>query len=140
MRIKKAILKDIPLIIEANTQVMASVVPGASWNKDWWIRSEIKNGNFFKIDNKAFMCIERDGDFIDILTLAVRKKYQGRGLGRKLVEYAFKIAKKESFDHVEVGSFIELNAKDFYLKCGFEVIDIGGWGDTKWYNFEYTIE
>lgn len=58
-----------------------------------------------------------DGEFV-IRTVAIEKAYQGRGLGRNLVEYVIDEAK--SWD----AKCVYLNAKvpGFYKKLGFEVV------------------
>jgi ribosomal protein S18 acetylase RimI-like enzyme len=61
------------------------------------------------------------GDEVEISSIYILEEYRGRGLGRKTLEYIF----SEYKDHCIVLWVLEvnLNARAFYEKCGFELTD-----------------
>lgn len=61
----------------------------------------------------------RCGSFF-ISLLIVPQSQRGQGMGRRLMEMAEAEALKRGCDHIWLDTFA-FQAKDFYLKCGFEI-------------------
>ena len=106
-----------------------------------WVSEEIREGNFFVLKRggniRGAMCINISGKVLTIETLAVDKMRQGKGNGRKLVEFAIDAAIEKGLKSVKVGSFTFLEVRDFYLKCGFEPDILPFWFEKgkKYYRF-----
>lgn len=140
MKIKKAILKDIPIICRVYKQI---TLPNYDfkWDQKWWIEKTVRAGKFFKIDHKAFISLEGDGHELEITTLVISKRYHKKGYGKRLVEFAFKRAKNSGHVLVTVGSFIHYKVKDFYLNCGFKFVgEMDDAGGCPYYDFEYYLK
>ena len=86
----------------------------------------MKRGEFFLLGN-----IKRDA--LRIIGIAVIKELQGKGIGRKLLNRAKYDAMRLGLKKLETRS---TSGKDFYLKNGFEIIDIYNNGDLK---FEFKL-
>jgi ribosomal protein S18 acetylase RimI-like enzyme len=66
-----------------------------------------------------------DKNLIEIKNIAVAETHQGKGIGKKLLEYAFSEAKEKGFQDIQIGtanSSIEQLA--LYQKMGFEMDSI----------------
>ena len=102
---------------------------------DGKIKSELEHGEsefyFALVDNavagymklKYNSHVEELGDFtsVEVERIYVLKKFQGNGLGRKLLERAVKQAIEVGFDYVWLGVWEHnTNAIDFYKHLGFE--------------------
>jgi amino-acid N-acetyltransferase len=57
---------------------------------------------------------------VELVSLAVRPSFQGRGLGRALIAAAVGLARKRQYPEIFAVSF----ADDLFLRCGFERQDI----------------
>ncbi|WCT13049.1 GNAT family N-acetyltransferase [Mucilaginibacter jinjuensis] len=86
------------------------------------------------IDNKliAVVSLFQKGTDFQFRKFAVQKDYQGKGIGRELLEYVIAFAKSEG------GKRIWCNARDtaiqFYIKAGFQ--HTGELFERQGYNFE----
>ena len=66
----------------------------------------------------------------NIMDLIVLKEYQGRGIGKKLVELCVqKLPHGDWFAHTSANNFT------FYEKCGFEVKDLSRGGTCAYYGY-----
>ncbi|MEC2074120.1 GNAT family N-acetyltransferase [Alkalihalophilus marmarensis] len=64
-------------------------------------------------------------DTVELVNVAVCKNMQGRGIGRRLVEFAVDSAKKQGFKAIEVGTGnSSIGQIALYQKCGFRMIGI----------------
>ncbi|ERN54016.1 GNAT family N-acetyltransferase [Alkalihalophilus marmarensis] len=64
-------------------------------------------------------------DTVELVNVAVCKDMQGRGIGRRLVEFAVDSAKKQGFKAIEVGTGnSSIGQIALYQKCGFRMIGI----------------
>ncbi len=61
-----------------------------------------------------------DNETIRMLQVAVDSKYQGEGVGKKLVDYAIKRAKKTGYKQMYMNAM--LSVVDYYEKMGFEKV------------------
>lgn len=120
--ISPANINDLDAIVKINSQLHIDL-PNFIWDQKDWILEEIQNGNFFVFRQNGLIggviCLEQSEDKLIIESLSVDKSEQGNGIGKKLVEFAFETARKNSIRKITVASFPEYNVKDFYLKCGF---------------------
>lgn len=61
--------------------------------------------------------------YLIINTLAVLLEYQGKGIGRQLLDYAENFAKTKGLSSISLGSqFSRLSAHRFYINNGYEII------------------
>lgn len=121
--IESADIGDLGKIENLNRQLHINL-PNFIWDRGDWILQEIKNGNFFVLRQEGAICgaiclIPHEDELV-IETLAVDKSEQGKGVGRKLVEFALDTARSRKVSRVSVESFLFYGVKDFYQKCGFE--------------------
>lgn len=70
---------------------------------------------------------------VEILDIAVKPEYQGKGIGSRLIDYIF-----SKFSINKIIAETDDDAVDFYKKYGFSVTDIKQHHDTKRYVCEYT--
>lgn len=71
-----------------------------------------------KIDERPS---RKNGKYLAIINLYVKKGYRGQGYGTKLVEKSRQVAQKENRDYIMVSSEWENErARKFYEKLGFE--------------------
>ncbi|CRZ34796.1 acetyltransferase (GNAT) family protein [Herbinix hemicellulosilytica] len=62
---------------------------------------------------------------LEIINIAVRKDYQGKGIGKQLVNFAIQKAKEQKIKTLEVGTGnSSINQIAFYQKCGFRITGI----------------
>ena len=60
-------------------------------------------------------------EYAEVYALYVDKAYQGQGIGRALIHYAFHILKKE-YSYVLISTLVDNKANQFYLKMGGKLI------------------
>lgn len=62
---------------------------------------------------------------IEIVNIAVIEERQGQGIGKKLIEYAIEISKKQRFKTIEIGTGNSSIAQlALYQRCGFRIVGI----------------
>jgi len=62
---------------------------------------------------------------LEIINIAVRKDYQGKGIGKQLVNFAIQKAKEQKIKTLEIGTGnSSINQIAFYQKCGFRITGI----------------
>ncbi len=66
-----------------------------------------------------------------IYTLAVKKKYHGMGIGRKLLAEALRKLREAGLEIVYLDAYPEV--VDYYMRCGFKIL-------RRYINIEYSIE
>ncbi len=62
-----------------------------------------------------------NGNEVEIASIYILEEFRGRGFGRKALEYIF--SEYKSFRIVLWVLEVNLNARAFYEKCGFELTD-----------------
>lgn len=70
--------------------------------------------------------------------LAVIPKFQGKGLGRKIIEMTEDLAKKEGIEFIRMDSR-NIHLKDFYEKVGYKIVGEMPDGETVYYLWEKRI-
>jgi GNAT superfamily N-acetyltransferase len=122
--IELASVQDLESIEKLNKQLYLDI-PDFKWDKKEWILEEVRKGNFFLFRQNGLVCgaiclIPNEGEPI-IETIAVDREEQRKGIGKRLIEFAFEKVRKGNIAKIQTGSFACYGAKDFYLKCGFRL-------------------
>ena len=117
LKLYKATLKDARAIGNLNRRLLGG------YDEPDDIKKSIKGNNAYVIkDGNTVVAAITIDDFSYehpcIYTLAVKEKYQRRGLGSWLVNFSKRVWRPHS-DHIRVGSEDIYNAKKFYNKLGF---------------------
>lgn len=62
---------------------------------------------------------------LELVNIAVRETYQEKGIGKRLILNAIKIARKENSKILEVGTGnSSINQLALYQKCGFRIVGV----------------
>lgn len=91
--------------------------------------------NTFTISGDLIIISHPDWNFIataEILDIAVKPEFQGKGIGSRLIDYVF-----SQFSVNKITAETDDDAIEFYIKYGFSVIDTKQYHDTKRYVWEY---
>lgn len=76
-------------------------------------------------------------DTIEIVNIAVREDFQGKGIGKKLLQYAIHTAKDQHAKTLEIGTGnSSIHQLLLYQKCGFRITDI----ERDYFTREYEEE
>lgn len=120
MQIEKANKEDIEDIMELN-KLFYIDIPEFRWGTLRWVENELDNYFIIKDDNQTYgaICLLLTKDGYCVETIAVQEKYQRKGIGRKLINFAKAYTKNKGQAKLKVESFCEYNADGFYEKCGF---------------------
>ena len=72
-----------------------------------------------------FVLFEKSPGVIEIMNIAVAQQFQGKGVGKQLVNYAKSICKERGVRLLEVGTGnSSIGQIAFYQKCGFRIIGV----------------
>lgn len=82
---------------------------------------------------KGIIILKIEDNTAEILDIAVKPEYQGKGIGSRLIDYIFSI-----FAVNKITAETDDDAIGFYKKYGFTVTDTKVNHDTKRYVCEYT--
>lgn len=80
-------------------------------------------GRSFGKENKGYGFISED---IPEISMSVKKEYRNKGLGSRLLEKFFLIAKKKGFKALSLSVDKQNRAVHFYARHGFEIVDEPG--------------
>lgn len=116
-------MKDLQASVTAVYEILSDVYPVSPWSEKQ-ILSDMQQDNvdyfFVKKDEKivGFLAISQLAGELEITNIAIKKAYQGHGLGSQLLAY---------LDHVDFPIFLEVRASNtpaqaLYKKCGFGII------------------
>ena len=119
--IKESNNDEAELVIDKLVNYNLSKVPNTQEELFMWINRVIKNNNneiISGINSKMYCwnCLYIDSLYVD-------DKYRNNGLGRKLLEEIEIIAKEKGCKLIHLDTF-DFQAKDFYLKQGYEIFGI----------------
>ncbi len=116
-------MKDLQASVTAVYDILSDVYPVSPWSEKQ-ILSDMQQDNvdyfFVKKDEKivGFLAISQLAGELEITNIAIKKAYQGHGLGSQLLA---------DLDHVDFPIFLEVRASNtpaqaLYKKCGFGII------------------
>ncbi len=116
-------MKDLQASVTAVYEILSDVYPVSPWSEKQ-ILSDMQQDNvdyfFVKKDEKivGFLAISQLAGELEITNIAIKKAYQGHGLGSQLLA---------NLDHVYFPIFLEVRASNtpaqaLYKKCGFGII------------------
>lgn len=116
-------MKDLQASVTAVYEILSDVYPVSPWSEKQ-ILSDMQQDNvdyfFVKKDEKivGFLAISQLAGELEITNIAIKKDYQGHGLGSQLLA---------DLDHVDFPIFLEVRASNtpaqaLYKKCGFGII------------------
>ncbi|MCO4650719.1 protein acetyltransferase [Streptococcus infantarius subsp. infantarius] len=116
-------MKDLSEKVTAVYEILSDVYPVSPWSEKQ-ILSDMQQDNvdyfFVKKDEKivGFLAISQLAGELEITNIAIKKAYQGHGLGSQLLA---------DLDHVDFPIFLEVRASNtpaqaLYKKCGFGII------------------
>ena len=116
-------MKDLQASVTAVYEILSDVYPVSPWSEKQ-ILSDMQQDNvdyfFVKKDEKivGFLAISQLAGELEITNIAIKKDYQGHGLGSQLLA---------DLDHVDFPIFLEVRASNtpaqaLYKKCGFDII------------------
>lgn len=73
----------------------------------------------------VFVILKTRPETIEIVNVAVREDFQGKGIGKKLVLKAIERAKEEQIRTIEIGTGNSgISQLALYQKCGFRIVGI----------------
>lgn len=116
-------MKDLQASVTAVYEILSDVYPVSPWSEKQ-ILSDMQQDNvdyfFVKKDEKivGFLAISQLAGELEITNIAIKKAYQGHGLGSQLLA---------DLDYVDFPIFLEVRASNtpaqaLYKKCGFGII------------------
>ena len=116
-------MKDLQASVTAVYEILSDVYPVSPWSEKQ-ILSDMQQDNvdyfFVKKDEKivGFLAISQLAGELEITNIAIKKDYQGHGLGSQLLA---------DLDHVDFPIFLEVRASNtpaqaLCKKCGFGII------------------
>lgn len=130
MSIRPAEIKDKKAILDI-IGLLHLDIPNFIWSSEEFIAKQIERGEYFLVEEQStvagIISLRRRRNKMNIETLAVRKDFQGKGVGSKLIEFAKQFTKDNGFKILHAYSFIEYEAVDFYLKRGFKKLNTHGY-------------
>jgi len=120
--------------VERSAGELFSTVPGLAWIADDGVtppadhRAAITDGTVWVAESPAGLCgflnARRMGEDLYIAELSVRRDYQRRGIGRRLIDAAVNYARAEGLPALALTTFrtVSWNAP-FYARLGFVILD-----------------
>lgn len=106
------------------------------------INENIYRGRCYVLEDNGlvkgtFIIAPNGPDKIEIKNIAVYEKFQNMGLGKLMLEEAFRIAREQRFQIMEVSTGnSSINQLAFYQKCGFRMVQI----DKNYFVMHYEEE
>ena len=132
MKIKKATLREIPLLVKINRESDDVVDKKLSLTDDY-LKKEFENliknyyFEFFIYDNKGLIAFNpkfSGYNNCEVYWLVVSKRSQGKGIGTKLMKFVENYAKKKKFCGIYLYTHpIRKNTLHFYKKLGYKKIN-----------------
>src|SRR3972149_10636552 len=116
-------------------------IPDFKWDNESWVREQIEQGNYFVLKEDGILTgaidLQTREDSLSIETIAVRKELQGRGTGRKMIDFAKDQARQNGKPKLTVESFTDYGLESFYKKVGFGKDDpyLGDYQGKPYYRF-----
>jgi GNAT superfamily N-acetyltransferase len=145
VHIRKATPADLAAVQSAVSVLRIPDMPYCDWHTRREIRPAVAGGRYFiaEIDGKVAGAVSIDmhrrRHEVEIETLAIKKSFQGKGLGRRLVSFAESFGKRRGATRATVGSFFAYGVKKFYLGLGYKVCDTWRYRDRRSYTFSRRL-
>jgi GNAT superfamily N-acetyltransferase len=145
LTIRKAKPSDLAAVQSAVSVLRIPEMPYCDWYRLREIRPVIAAGRYFiaEVDGKVAGVVSigmhRRRHEVEIEILAIKKSFQGQGLGRRLVSFAEAFGKRRGATRSTVGSFFVYGAKKFYLGLGYKVSDTWRYRDRRSYTFSRRL-
>ena len=74
---------------------------------------------------------------VELVNIAVKEVYHGKGIGKKLVYHAMKTARSQGYKTMEIGTGnSSIDKLALYQKCGFRIIGV----DIDFFTRHYSIK
>ncbi|MBU0957233.1 MAG: GNAT family N-acetyltransferase [Nanoarchaeota archaeon] len=126
------------IIRKANSSDIKKSLDIAKTLKQWFTKEAIKNmkidfviNNTIIVINKkeviGFLCYNSDNGIIKLIWIGVEKEHQRKGIGKLMLDYLEKEARKIKSNYIEVETLTEKDnykpyrlTRDFYKKYGFK--------------------
>jgi ribosomal protein S18 acetylase RimI-like enzyme len=128
-KLKPASKGDIDFLVNLRKQTMSEHLDAAGWLMDDAGHLERVLINFedcyvIEIDQEAIGMVKYLSllDKIFVMQVQILAKFQGRGMGREVIEYLIELAKADS-KHAELHVLKANPAKQLYERLGFVVYD-----------------
>ncbi len=136
-KIRKAAQSDLPKLLDVDCECDSVVIKRLKLGRDELKKALSKR---FNEENKEFYVFQQDNEILGYATLklefpghnncelswvAVKRKDHDKGIGRKLVHFIEKIAKKRGFRNIYAYTSEKGNDKvhEFYKKLGYRKIN-----------------
>lgn len=125
MRINLAKLEDIPkmqYIHKVFKEVGGPIFKYYIFSDYFKLHISKKTCFVIKEDNNIIgvLCLKKKKWYCEIESLAVQKRMRKKGVGKKLLNYTIKWCKNNSFKKIKLWSYKYFDARNFYLKNGFD--------------------
>ena len=73
----------------------------------------------------SFVIIRTRPLTLELVNVSVRAEYQGKGIGKRLIQSAIELAKQENAKVLELGTGnSSINQLALYQKCGFRIVGV----------------
>ncbi|MGT2626776.1 MULTISPECIES: ribosomal protein S18-alanine N-acetyltransferase [Streptococcus] len=116
-------MKDLQACVAAVYEILSDVYPVSPWTENQILSDmQQENVDYFFVEKDGqvvgFLAIQQLVGELEITNIAIKKAYQGHGLGSQLLA---------NLDHVDFPIFLEVRASNasaqaLYKKFGFEII------------------
>ena len=133
MKIKKAALKDIKLLVKMHRESQDPLdkilgTTNGDIKKEFYDLMKNKKAEYFLCEDKGLICFKPDFPGYrncEVYWLVVSKKYQRKGIGTILLKFIEKYAKKKKFRAIYLYThpIRENNAIKLYKKEGYKKIN-----------------
>lgn len=145
LKIRKAWMEDLAAVKGAVSVLRMPGMPFCDWHTLKEIRPAVAGGRYFiaevggKVAGAVSIDMHRRRHEVEIATLAIKKSFQGQGLGRRLVSFAESFGKRRGATRATVGSFFAYGVKEFYLGLGYKVSDTWRYRNRRSYTFSRRL-
>jgi N-acetylglutamate synthase-like GNAT family acetyltransferase len=140
MNITKAKKKHLDELVRLNSLLHLDI-PNFDWDKKKSIAETLDRYYIALDNNKALgaISIYLNPRTAKIETIAIDPEMQGKGLGKRLVDFAKEYAQDLGIHKLKVESFCQYGVREFYEKCGFQMDKIKYYYKIPYYTFSTRI-